>query len=498
MQFNTSARRAGLSTLCGVVVAVIAIAISPLAAVADEAPAEPVPTESVVVEAPAEATPEPGSAPPEPAPVDPATVDPAPADPAPAEPAPADPAPADPAEPTGDSTSIVSEAAIDEVLETIVEEPTLTLFAESPAPDAELMALALALPLALPVVGDPCFPAVCINNGTILLAVNPTGELNTNDATGSPAGPGNAGLTYLPTLNDATSPGCLCEGWGVADPATGTFGAANRATFGIGGSNITVESFVTTASTATSVVIVHPKGGGDSMRVTHDYFPSPATPNLYQVNVTIQNLTGDTIAVVQYRRVMDWDIEPTAFDEVVTIDGGTASALFQTTDDGFESSNPLTSAGGILNFSGNFVDSGPTDHGALFDFRFGPLAPGASLSFVTFYGAGATEAEANAALMAVGAEAYSFGQTSTDPIGGTPNTFIFAFGNVGGAPIFPIAPAVIVPPAVTASAVTASGGAALAATGIEASMLIQLALALALAGGLVLLIAARRREVEIG
>ena len=32
--------------------------------------------------------------------------------------------------------------------------------------------------------------------------------------------PGPAGLTFLPTGNEATAPGCLCEGWGAADAAT--------------------------------------------------------------------------------------------------------------------------------------------------------------------------------------------------------------------------------------------------------------------------------------
>jgi type IV pilus assembly protein PilY1 len=38
------------------------------------------------------------------------------------------------------------------------------------------------------------------------------------------------------------------------------------------------------------------------------------------------------------------------------------------------------------------------------------------------------------ALAAVSAEAYSFGEPNNTP-DGTPNTFIFAFAGVGGAPI---------------------------------------------------------------
>ncbi|NLG22605.1 MAG: hypothetical protein GX555_14385, partial [Actinomycetales bacterium] len=88
---------------------------------------------------------------------------------------------------------------------------------------------------------------------------------------------------------------------------------------------------------------------------------------------------------------------------------------------------------------GDFVDAGPDDHGALFDFGFDEVGPGETLTFSTYYGAAATEDEADAALAVVGAEVYSYGQpsTPTGPTVGDPNTFIFAFSGVGGAPVFP-------------------------------------------------------------
>ena len=66
-------------------------------------------------------------------------------------------------------------------------------------------------------VTEPCPPARCIDNGTIVLAVHPEGHLNVPDGAGSVAGAGPVGLTFLPTGNEATAPGCLCEGWGAAD-----------------------------------------------------------------------------------------------------------------------------------------------------------------------------------------------------------------------------------------------------------------------------------------
>jgi hypothetical protein len=134
---------------------------------------------------------------------------------------------------------------------------------------------------------------------------------------------------------------------------------------------------------------------------------------------------------------MDWDIEPTAFNEYSTIDTGTATEIVFSSNDGFAGSDPL-GLPSDLGSTGNFVDAGPADHGALFDFDFGALASGATKSFTTFYGAAGTETGAAAALAAVGAEAYSLGQPSTEdgPTLGTPNTFVFAFDRVGGEPVF--------------------------------------------------------------
>ena len=69
-------------------------------------------------------------------------------------------------------------------------------------------------------VRHACFPAACISNGSVLLAVNPEGYLGVADGTGSAAGPGGAGLHFSPTGNDSLTAGCLCEGWGVADATT--------------------------------------------------------------------------------------------------------------------------------------------------------------------------------------------------------------------------------------------------------------------------------------
>jgi hypothetical protein len=274
-----------------------------------------------------------------------------------------------------------------------------------------------------------------INNGIVQLGINNQGHLNVpGGLPSSGSGTTIVGLRFLPTGAEATAPGCLCEGWGVADSISGVRGFANVSTDGV--RNITLLDYSSTATTAVSKVQI-----GSTFRVTHDYHPS-FSPNLYEAKVTIENISNSNVDV-RYRRVMDWDIEPTPFSEfvtLVTIQGSTkaANVLFSS-DNGFASADPLSGPSSIL-FSGDAQDSGPADHGALFDFGFGNVAPGNTVSFNIYYGAAPTEAEALTALATIRAEVFSFGQPNTPegPTLGKPNTFMFAFANVGGGPIIPL------------------------------------------------------------
>jgi hypothetical protein len=298
---------------------------------------------------------------------------------------------------------------------------------------------------APPADGPPTgAPGAILNNGTVELGVFDYGNLNEDGGTSSLCGETTVGLRYVPTAGESTSPGCLCEGWGVADGVAGDSAYADRAA---GIVNVTVDSFVFTATTATSVVTA-----GTSFRVTHDFRPS-ASPNLFECEVTIENISGSDLTDVRYTRQMDWDTEPTPFSEFVTIQGGAAaSAVLYTDDNAFQVPDPLA-ARSPLNVTGDFIDDGPDDHGALFDFGFGALADGESTSFFIYYGAAGNETDALAALTAVSAEVYSFGQIDWDGTGdpldlcstsrpgtfgaatGEPNTYIFAFSGVGGVPI---------------------------------------------------------------
>lgn len=271
-----------------------------------------------------------------------------------------------------------------------------------------------------------------INFGDTWLGVNDEGHLNVPDLLGVTLNTSDTGLTFQG--NDATSPGCLCEGWGVAVNGTDSMYATVDNDFP-GVSNVTLDSFGSDASSATSVVTMTSMPG---LTVTHAYAPS-AAGNVFEAVVTIANNTGADVTDVRYTRAMDWDIAPDEFNEFVTIGGTDADNLLFSSDNGFATPDPLDVGGRIdiggCPISADFTDCGPTDHGALFDFGFGDLADGEELSFSIFYGGAEDEAGAIAALATIGAELFSFGQWSGDPMGGTPATYLFAFTGVGGDPV---------------------------------------------------------------
>ncbi len=285
-----------------------------------------------------------------------------------------------------------------------------------------LIAAVVALAASSVTGGLPASAAVsspaAITNGTLRLGVSPDGHLDVALDLATILG-----LVYLPTGADALIHGCWCEGWGVADRSSGIAGWASVANGGVS-RNLVVRSFDVSATTADSSVEIDGR-----LRVRHVFRPS-LRPELYQVDLTVENI-GSTTADVVYRRAIDWDVPPTQFEEFVTIRGA-HPRLLAATDNGFQEVNPLlplTNLGGI----GTFEDLGPDDRGAVFDFALGALAPGQQTTMTMFFGGAGTEAAAVSALEAVGATLYSLGQPSTPegPTLGTPQTFAFGVGDGG-------------------------------------------------------------------
>ncbi len=146
----------------------------------------------------------------------------------------------------------------------------------------------------------------------------------------------------------------------------------------------------------------------------------------------------------RYRRVFDWDVDPTPASEFLTIQGSANPGIISFTDNGKSSPNPLVAPLGV---SGDLVNSGPGDKGTTVTVDVGNLAPGQSTTFKLYYGAAADRPSAAAAVAAIGVPVYALVQpTGTPPAVGSPNTFIFGFG-----------PGVIVTESAGATAVTEGG-----------------------------------------
>jgi hypothetical protein len=285
--------------------------------------------------------------------------------------------------------------------------------------------------------------ATTITNGTVTLGVNPQGDLNSSDSAGF------FGVTYNATGNDGTRAGCPCEGWGAGAGGPTEFQA--RANENAGNDGYTPVSFTSTATSAVSVVDIL-RGGVAALRLTQDFHPSPTTPNLYEITTTLENISGGALTDVRYERVMDWDIEPTAFSEFVTINRGSTppADLIYSDDNGFSDTYPFTTDPALdpSTVNTNYVDKGPADHGARFTFSFGALAATEKKQFFLYYGAAGNEADANAAVSAAALEVFSYGQPNVGdgddpddladgPAQGKPNTFIWGFRAVGGTPVIP-------------------------------------------------------------
>ena len=276
--------------------------------------------------------------------------------------------------------------------------------------------------------------------GTLALGVNDQGHLNTSVGN-VVVNAGATGVAYkFPDglFRDATSPGCLCEGWGVSVNGT-TSGYANVSVDGV--LNLSVDSFTSNATSATSSVHLTDLPG---ITVTQAYSPADNAPGeLFKDVVTITNSTNADVTDVKYVRVMDWDVPPTEFSEFVTIKGvATTTLLEESGDNGFNTANPLAA---YTNFdpaclNQDCTDNGPNDHGAYFRFNFGALAAGETRTFEIFYGAAATEALALSAIGKESIELYSLGQSNGGQVTGEPATYIFGFKGVGGVPIGPGSP----------------------------------------------------------
>ncbi|MBA2281331.1 MAG: hypothetical protein H0W25_08890 [Acidimicrobiia bacterium] len=267
--------------------------------------------------------------------------------------------------------------------------------------------------------------------GDIALGVLPLGTLGTNTTT----------VRHQPTNTEGVGTLFPWEGWGMADRHTGD-GSSALFRYALG--SVQVESFdvdnedgetataVTTVARSRLTGAVGFEEAEPLARITHRVRPT-ASPAVFAVRVEIENLDDDEILPV-YRRVVDWNVPPTAFDEAITSSYGTvdpATGGIQLNGTGVFHPHPLLRP--PEGAAGPTVNLVPANGGAIID--IGPpgdagLAPGATFSFTLYYGAATTEAAALAAVQSVGGNAHVLAKPSNQAglDTGAPLTFVLAVG----------------------------------------------------------------------
>jgi hypothetical protein len=347
-----------------------------------------------------------------------------------------------------------------------------------------LAAAVLSLRAPTARAAGPFSPAI-IGNGTVSLGVNPEGHLNVPDSgimslgdsdgdTWVQDGFGNIvsgpdytgtetfGLRFDDTGAESTAPAFAGEGWGIAAYATDTTTLLGKGFAQLGdplSAGLICDDFTADADSAISVVHIEDGDGNPLLQVTHDFHPT-SSPFLYEITVTIENLTSGGTAqtiVPRYRRVFDWDVEPTPFWEftsMVGVEGALPGVLEFANNDGFATADadgpPEFDIPGFIvppvieRSNEDYDDAGPDDQGATFGFLLEPLAPGAMRQFFVYYGGSPTTAQTVAALNSLNIQLYSIakptieaGELGVPDDGDSPddsqNTFAFGFRQVGEA-----------------------------------------------------------------
>lgn len=331
---------------------------------------------------------------------------------------------------------------------------------------------------------------------TIMLGINPAGNLNTPDNSGTAAtnsqnqakdskggtlqyvNSGSVGISYYwqgakksgttstyyqPGWYDSTSQGNKWESWGAgaldnrnlqawasisAHPPVGQGNATALTT-------MTVKSFTVDATSVKSTVWINDTSGMPMLEVTHLYGPTVGATNktLFQGLVTITNISGGTLQDVRYRRTMDWDVIENVMNPLVDAVGIKSSAggsnypkIWSYCDNGGEDNadanpfavcKPYNSATLNQDYTGlNGQGYSSAGTGSSFDFQFGELLCNESATFYIYYGAGDSRATISTAMSTVGATMYSMGYDPNYPT----LAYSFGFKGVSGTAVAPALP----------------------------------------------------------
>ena len=174
-----------------------------------------------------------------------------------------------------------------------------------------------------------------------------------------------------PAGADYIAQGSPRDSWGITSSAGSAYADQSVA----GAANIigTVFTPGTNSGTATSITSL-------GLTVIHAF--NFFAPNILSVQQTVTNTSNTAITGVVFRRNVDLDVAPTAFNENTFGPLGTNTSVVGASYYGFESANPATAFGSSCLVGCN--QSG--DLGAGIDLGLGTIDAGQSKTFAYYYG----------------------------------------------------------------------------------------------------------------
>jgi hypothetical protein len=222
---------------------------------------------------------------------------------------------------------------------------------------------------------------------------------------------------------DPINPGTPRDSWGVSVGTTA--GWANHTNFGV--VNIVANGAPVVGPNTASISSFLNPGSGNLLQIDQNY--SFVAPNVLSINTKLTNVSAATQAV-KFSRNTDWDIAPTLFNEIITVNplvGPVSNASFS----GFENPNPLVPYHSSSGPGGGTFGTG--DLGAAYQLSF-TLGSGGTTAFTSFYALntiGQTEAGLRTQLAGLGATFIATGRNSGPPV----NFAALAFGPATALPI---------------------------------------------------------------
>jgi hypothetical protein len=232
---------------------------------------------------------------------------------------------------------------------------------------SSILSLAVAMGLCAPLAHSQAI----IGDGNVILGVGDLGYLNIPYEGGKaglpdsdPLGINAVGLRNPAGDVSAVEQGCLCESWGagIRDGDSGSYGdpfldeCGAQAGFS---QNVELQKFTSGRRDASSTVLC---GEKQLLKVRHQFRSAShrkGCKGAYEIKVSIENRSCKSVGDVIYRRVMDWDIDPTPFNELVTIQGDDAPIFESSANNGFCSFLPSSTCDSIDGVNVPFVDAFP-------------------------------------------------------------------------------------------------------------------------------------------